>query len=73
MTEAPNGLWLQRIGFQRYAPEYLLYTYLTMERVRHRSFKDQAVECESINYDDVDRIRFNVLLGEFESMELASA
>jgi hypothetical protein len=71
MTEAPNGLWFQRIGFQRYAPEYWLYTYLTMKRAQHRSFWDQAVELETVKHDDTDMIRFNVLLREFESMKIA--
>lgn len=73
MTEAPNGLWFPRIGFQRYAPEYWLYTYFTMKRAQHRAFLDHDVDLEAIKHDDTDMIQFNVLLREFESMKLASA
>lgn len=72
-TVAAQGLWFQRIGFQRYAPEYWLYTYSTVERARYRALEDQATEAEVAKPDDPDMIRFNALLHEFGSMNLVSA
>lgn len=57
-----SGLQLQRVGFQRYAPEYWLYTYLTVERARRRSCWDHRLDNENINYDDNDMIRCRKLL-----------
>ena len=73
MTEASSGQWFQRIGFQRYAPEYWMYTYFTIERAQHRSSWDQAVDWEIFKHDDTDKIRFSVLLREFEFMEISTA
>lgn len=73
VTLAQHGLWFQRIGFQRYAPEYWLYTYLAIERAQSRSYWSQEAGSGTVSHDDTDKTRFTALLREFASMKLTAS
>jgi hypothetical protein len=72
VTVAPQGLRFQRIGFQRHAPEYWLYTRMALERAQRRSVWSDMSRDEMVGYDDTDKVRFNSLLHEFGNMQLVA-